>query len=67
MGGLQMGLGALSSVAVSVLSNNTALPMTGIMALCSVLSFGILMIGQRIIKYQVGIGKEEPADVLVHS
>lgn len=54
MGAFQMGLGALSSVAVSVLSNNTALPMTGVMALCAVVSFVILMIGRQLIGTENG-------------
>ena len=50
MGAIQMGLGALASAIVSLLSNHTALPMTGVMASCSILSFCILMIGGKIIR-----------------
>lgn len=47
MGALQMGLGALSSAAVSVLSNGTALPMTGVMAACSIVALCLLWAGRR--------------------
>jgi len=50
MGSIQMALGAFASVMVSLLSNNTALPMTGIMAACAVTALVILLIGKRIIK-----------------
>lgn len=53
MGSIQMALGALASVMVSVLSNHTALPMTGIMAACAVTALIILLIGKRIIKIKV--------------
>jgi DHA1 family bicyclomycin/chloramphenicol resistance-like MFS transporter len=52
IGSIQMSLGAATSVAVSLLSNHTALPMTGVMASCSISSFIILMLGHRIIRYQ---------------
>lgn len=52
LGGLQMGIGALASASVSWLSNNTALPMAGVMAGCAVTSLCILMIGQRMIRYR---------------
>lgn len=50
MGSLQMALGALASVMVSLLSNHTALPMTGVMALCACGSLITLLAGKRIIK-----------------
>ena len=53
MGGIQMIFGALSSVAVSALNNATAMPMTGVMALCSLTSVCILFIGSKIIIYKV--------------
>lgn len=52
MGGVQMGLGALTSALVSILSNGTALPMTGVMACCAISSFIILKVGSRIIRYK---------------
>jgi DHA1 family bicyclomycin/chloramphenicol resistance-like MFS transporter len=52
MGALQMGLGALTSSLVSLLSNGTTLPMTGVMACCAISSFIILFTGSRIIRYK---------------
>jgi DHA1 family bicyclomycin/chloramphenicol resistance-like MFS transporter len=52
MGAIQMGTGALTSLIVSVLSNGTAIPMTGVMATCSILSLTILMIGGKYIRYK---------------
>ena len=52
MGAIQMGIGAFTSMMVSILSNHTALPMTGVMAACSITSFCILMIGGKIIRYK---------------
>ena len=52
MGSIQMALGAFASVMVSVLSNHTALPMTGVMALCAISSLIVLLIGKRIIRYK---------------
>jgi MFS transporter, DHA1 family, multidrug resistance protein len=53
MGSIQMALGAFASVMVSVLSDHTALPMTGVMALCAVGSLAILIIGRKIIKNNI--------------
>ncbi|KAA9345554.1 Bcr/CflA family multidrug efflux MFS transporter [Adhaeribacter soli] len=39
VGTLQFSCGALAAVAVSVLANNTALPMAGVIAACSLLAF----------------------------
>jgi MFS transporter, DHA1 family, multidrug resistance protein len=52
MGSIQMALGALASVLVSILSNHTALPMTGVMAFCAITSLGVLLMGRRIIAYK---------------
>ncbi|SFC47688.1 MFS transporter, DHA1 family, bicyclomycin/chloramphenicol resistance protein [Parapedobacter composti] len=45
MGSIQMGCGALSSALVSYLHNQTAVPMTAVMAGCAVLSLFILLAG----------------------
>ena len=50
MGALQLGIGALITVLVSMLSNNTPLPMTGIMFLCAILSVTVLYLGSQKIK-----------------
>lgn len=49
MGSLRMGFGALVSGAVSVLHNNTAIPMVGIMLICALSGLVILLFGQRAI------------------
>jgi len=66
MGAIQMGIGAFTSALVSFLSNQTALPMTGVMAGCSLLSFCILMIGGKIIRYKATMEEveEETVDMM---
>jgi DHA1 family bicyclomycin/chloramphenicol resistance-like MFS transporter len=59
MGGIQLGIGALTSATVSFLSNGTALPMTGVMACCAITSFCIQLIGRKIIKYRSNITSVE--------
>jgi len=46
LGFFQLGVGALASVAVSVFSNGTALPMVAVIATSSVLAVAVLVIGQ---------------------
>ena len=50
LGSFQMALGAFATVMVSVLSNHTALPMTGVMAFCAICSLSVLLIGRRIMQ-----------------
>jgi DHA1 family bicyclomycin/chloramphenicol resistance-like MFS transporter len=50
LGSIQMFFSALASAAVSVLFNQTALPMTGVIAICSFLSFALIIIGRSFIK-----------------
>ena len=50
MGALQLGIGAMITALVSVLSNDTPLPMTGIMFLCALTSLTMLYWGNRKIK-----------------
>jgi DHA1 family bicyclomycin/chloramphenicol resistance-like MFS transporter len=59
MGGIQMGIGSLTTAIVSFLSNHTALPMTGVMAACAFMSFTVLLIGSRIIKFRASIEEVE--------
>lgn len=63
MGTIQMGLGTLTSAIVSIFSNNTALPMIGVMACCALFSFCILMIGRRIIRFKATIAEVEEQSV----
>jgi len=46
LGFFQLGVGALASVAVSVFSNGTAMPMVAVIAVSSVLAVAVLAIGQ---------------------
>ena len=66
MGGIQMTFGALSSMIVSALSNATAMPMTGVMALCSLTAVCILFIGRRRIIYKARVAdmKEETVETM---
>jgi DHA1 family bicyclomycin/chloramphenicol resistance-like MFS transporter len=50
LGSIQMFFSALASAAVSVLFNQTAIPMTGVIAICSFLSFALIIIGRSFIK-----------------
>ena len=52
MGSFRMGFGAIVSGAVSVLHNNTAVPMVGVMTACVLSGLGILLAGQRAIQYR---------------
>lgn len=66
MGAIQMGIGTLTSAMVSILSNNTALPMTGVMASCALCSFCVLMIGRKIIRSRATIDdvQEQTAEMI---
>jgi DHA1 family bicyclomycin/chloramphenicol resistance-like MFS transporter len=69
LGSVQMGFGAFSSVVVSYLTNGTALPMTGVMASCALISFSIVIIGGRIItrKPSIEATQEESAEMAITS
>lgn len=47
MGAIQMGIGATASAAVSILQDNTALPMTGVMAFCATTAFFIFTLRRK--------------------
>lgn len=64
MGALQMGIGALASVGVSLFNANTALPMIAIMAAAAVLSLLTLLAGRTQITEPVMM--QDDAAVLVH-
>ncbi|CAN5678458.1 multidrug effflux MFS transporter [soil metagenome] len=69
MGAIQMGIGALTSAMVSLMSNGTALPMAGVMAACAITSFCILNIGGKYIRYKAARLKveEESVDMICNS
>ncbi len=68
MGAIQLGIGAFTSAMVSVLHNETALPMAGVMACCASASFIVLMLGNRAI-YKASATKvqEESAEMMITS
>jgi DHA1 family bicyclomycin/chloramphenicol resistance-like MFS transporter len=51
MGSFRMGMGGLTSAAVSLLHNGTALPMVGVMTLCAVGGLVVLLIGRTTTQY----------------
>ncbi len=51
MGALQMGFGAMAAAAVGMFHPTTAVPLTGIMAVCSFTALMILVLGAAKIKY----------------
>lgn len=65
MGSIQMGIGAGASAIVSMLQNHTALPMTGVMAGCSVTAFLVFVIGRKIIvRASKELVKEEEVEMI---
>jgi len=66
MGSWRMGLGAIISAIVSLLHNNTALPMVGMMAVCSLGGLFILHTGSAFVRYHSSRRKvEEEVSVLL--
>ncbi|MEO7960004.1 MAG: Bcr/CflA family multidrug efflux MFS transporter [Ginsengibacter sp.] len=66
MGAIQLGIGAFTSALVSILHNQTALPMAGVMAACAICSFIILLAGGRILhKASLQRVKEENAEMFM--
>lgn len=51
MGAIQMGLGALAAASVGLLNAQSAMPMTGVMAVCALIGLIILLVGKRNIRY----------------
>jgi MFS transporter, DHA1 family, multidrug resistance protein len=66
MGGIQLAVGALTSGLVSILTNGTALPMAGVMASCALLSFCVLLLGRKVIRYHATLSdvQEETAEMI---
>ncbi|WP_207496743.1 multidrug effflux MFS transporter [Aridibaculum aurantiacum] len=66
LGSIQMAIGATMSALVSMLSNHTALPMTGVMAGCAVTSLTILLIGSRVIRFKANqaVAEEKAVDMI---
>jgi DHA1 family bicyclomycin/chloramphenicol resistance-like MFS transporter len=62
MGAIRMGMGALASMAVSVFSNHTAVPMVAVMAVTSVLALVLLLTGRKQIKEQAEVAAGQLAE-----
>ena len=69
MGGVQMAVGAFTSVLVSYFSNGTSLPMAAVMASCAITSFLILQVGTKIIRYKASktLVEEECVEMIGNS
>lgn len=69
LGTIQMGMGAFTSALVSYLANDTAIPMTVVMACCALISFVIVMMGARIIRNKTTVEEvqEETTEMMVTS
>jgi DHA1 family bicyclomycin/chloramphenicol resistance-like MFS transporter len=53
MGALQMAVGTVVSIVVSLFKSRSSIPMAGLMAIAAVLAFLILIIGKRMIKEKI--------------
>jgi DHA1 family bicyclomycin/chloramphenicol resistance-like MFS transporter len=60
MGAIQMGLGTLASVGVSLFDTHSSVPMVSIMASTSILALAILYFGRKNIKHKVELDKDNP-------
>ena len=49
MGAVQLGIGAITTALVSILNDNTAMPMAAVMCACAVCSFVVLLMGRKVI------------------
>lgn len=58
MGAIQLGIGAITTALVSVLNNNTAIPMTAVMCACALSSFIVLLAGRKAIKKQLSLPQQ---------
>jgi len=65
MGAVQMGLGALASVAVSMFDTRSSVPMVAIMASTSIIALIILFTGRKNIVNKIGVDKDK-AGVAFH-
>ena len=68
MGALQLGVGAFTTAIVSLLNDNTDLPMTAVMCGCALISLVILFSGRKIIRRTTaGTVQEESTVMLMKS
>src|SRR6186997_849326 len=61
--GIQMSIGAGTSALVSFLQNNTALPMTGVMACCTISALSVFSFGRKIIVTRASAEAVEEEDI----
>lgn len=59
MGALQMGLGALASVVVSLFSEHSVIPMPFVMSIAAIVAVLCLLIGRKFIKTEVAASSEQ--------
>ncbi|WP_158799464.1 multidrug effflux MFS transporter [Pedobacter sp. L105] len=59
MGAVQMGLGTLASVGVSLFDTRSSLPMVAIMASTSLIALAVLYFGRKNIKHQINADPEQ--------
>ena len=66
MGFIQMSVGAFMSAMVSVFNNPTTLPMTGVMAFCTLTASLIFYIGRKVIvkKASIELVEEEEVEMI---
>ena len=65
MGSWRLGAGGIISAIVSLLHNNTAIPMVGMMAACAIVSLALLFIGNITVQHRARKRKETENSVLV--
>src|SRR5439155_6010058 len=63
MGAIQMSIGAGTSALVSLLHDRTPLPMTGVMACCTLTAFCVLLWGRKTITDRTSTEAVEAEDV----
>jgi DHA1 family bicyclomycin/chloramphenicol resistance-like MFS transporter len=63
LGAIQMCIGAGTSALVSLLQNNTPLPMTGVMACCAIGALFVFSLGRRVIIQRASVEAVEEEDV----
>jgi DHA1 family bicyclomycin/chloramphenicol resistance-like MFS transporter len=63
MGFIQMSVGAFMSAMVSILHNESTLPMTGVMAFCTLTASLIYALGKKIIVQQASVELVEEEEV----
>jgi DHA1 family bicyclomycin/chloramphenicol resistance-like MFS transporter len=64
-GFFRMAIGGLVTGLVSLLHNSTAMPMVGVMVGCAVVGLIVLLIGNRIVRFQASKKVEEEDSVLL--